>query len=107
MSSVPERSIDVRLDEIWTRHLPDTVTRIEHVVEALHAIQRGTSDREGRESACTDAHRVVGVAATYGRTDLTALARAAERLLRAPELSAAQLDELARVAGQLDEFATS
>lgn len=100
-------SLSDQLGAIWIRHLPTTNRQIAAVVEALRNISRDAASHAYRESAADEAHRVLGVAATYGRTQLADLARIAERLLRTAELSDDELAELDDVVGQLDRIASS
>lgn len=102
-----ERSFEQQLETIWVRHLPTTRRQIERVTAALRELERGGGTQSSRKSAGTDAHHLIGVAATFGRTHLAALARAAERLLSAAELSAADLVEVSGVARELDRLDSS
>lgn len=100
------RSLEDQLEAIWVQHLPTTISQIERVAGALLDIERGASTQASRELAGADAHRLVGMAATYGRMHLADVARAAERLLRAPELSDEDVAEAVDVAGQLEGMTT-
>lgn len=102
-----EPSLADQLEEIWIRHLPATTRQIDLIVEALRGMARDAGTTAGRELAGTEAHRLFGMAATYGRSRLADLARAAERLLRAAELSDEELAELGDVADQLEDISAT
>jgi HPt (histidine-containing phosphotransfer) domain-containing protein len=91
------------LEAVWTRHLPETMGRIDRVVTALRALEQDTHRQASRETAAADAHQLIGVASTFGRTELAMLARAAEGLLqRTDALDARDLDQARLLAAQLD-----
>ncbi len=100
-----EHAYEEHLQRIWVQHLPATRCQVERVVDALLDIERGICPCDIRTAARADAHQIIGVAATFGRAYLARIARAAERLLRAPELSSEELAELTDVADRLNRAA--
>lgn len=100
------RSFEAQLEAIWDRHWSTTRDQIEQVVAALRAIDDGAIERANRDAAASQAHRLIGMAATFGRPRLAECARAAERLLRSDDRSDGVRADIIDVAEALDRMRT-
>ena len=102
-----ERSFEEQLEAIWMRHWPTTMRQVQQIADALRTIEAGSSSTAAREAAAVVAHQLIGMAATFGRAELSDLARTAERLLSVDELSSPATADPGIVARELDRLCTS
>jgi HPt (histidine-containing phosphotransfer) domain-containing protein len=71
-----------QLDAIWERSRKEIETRVAAIESAAIALLDGSLDDELRGTALREAHKLAGVAGTFGFPRSTALAREVETLLR-------------------------
>lgn len=77
-------TLEDRLDQLWRQAAPTLVDRIGSVDAALGALARGDLGQAGRERARGEAHRIVGLAGSFGLHRASRLARELEELLADP-----------------------
>jgi HPt (histidine-containing phosphotransfer) domain-containing protein len=68
------------LSELWAKSREQVMARVAVIESAAVALHAGTFDAEQRAAAERDAHKLAGVAGTFGYWDATDLAREAENL---------------------------
>ena len=91
-----------QLDALWTRSRPAIEARVEAIESAAIALLEGALSPDLRQQAEREAHKLAGVAGTFGFPAATDLAREAERLLAADHtLSPADPVRLAAIANEL------
>ena len=92
-------AMQARLDAIWEQSRPAIGARVEAIENAALALLEGTLDDEVRKHAKGEAHKLAGVAGTFGFAASTEHAREAEELLDGIEsLSSAQVMRLSTLA---------
>jgi len=69
------------LSELWAKSRGHVLARVAAIESAAVASQAGTLSVEQRAAAESEAHKLAGVAGTFGYWDATELAREAEGLL--------------------------
>lgn len=69
------------LRQLWLRNRDLTISRLEHVREALDRLARGELSETDREKARGEAHRLRGILGTYGFPEGSVLAGDAEDVL--------------------------
>lgn len=94
--------MQAHLDALWTRSRPQIEARVEAIETAAIALLEGTLTADLRMEAEREAHKLAGVAGTFGYPRATELSREAESLLdRAHEMSSADQVRLAAIANEL------
>jgi HPt (histidine-containing phosphotransfer) domain-containing protein len=73
------------LAELWAKSRGHVLARVAAIQAAAVALQAGTLSLEERAAAESEAHKLAGVAGTFGYWDATELAREAEGLLDGTE----------------------
>src|SRR5690348_9892403 len=91
-----------QLDAIWERSRKEIEGRVETIESAAIALLDGSLDADTRATALREAHKISGVAGTFGFSQSTALAREAEGILRNDhEITAADVLRLSAIANEL------
>jgi DNA-binding response OmpR family regulator/HPt (histidine-containing phosphotransfer) domain-containing protein len=72
-----------QLDAIWERSRKEIEGRVETIESAAIALLEGSLDPAGRAAALREAHKIAGVAGTFGFPQSTSIAREAELILGA------------------------
>src|SRR4051794_13185950 len=92
-------AMQARLDQIWETSKADIAARVEAIENAAIALLEGHLDPETRELARREAHKLAGVAGTFGFAQSTEHAREAEGLLvDDSEVSGADIMRLSAIA---------
>ena len=92
-------AMQARLDAIWEQSRPAIGARVDAIENAAVALLEGTLDDAVREHARGEAHKLAGVAGTFGFSLSTDHAREAEGLLGGAEaLSSAEIMRLSTIA---------
>ena len=76
-------AMQARLDAIWEQSKADIVARVDAIEDAAIALLDDSLDPDVREHARAQAHKLAGVAGTFGFASSTDVAREAEGLLQA------------------------
>jgi HPt (histidine-containing phosphotransfer) domain-containing protein len=92
---VADPSLDAALQRIWERAQPRLLARVDAIDEAIAALDVSESVETGR----AEAHKIAGLAGTFGLGEATRLARSIEHQLEAGER--ADPERLRREAGEL------
>jgi HPt (histidine-containing phosphotransfer) domain-containing protein len=71
-----------KVDELWHKHRPLTLERLETVRRAIHDLSVGESSEDLLQAAIADAHKLAGSLGTFGMPEASESAREIERLLR-------------------------
>jgi DNA-binding response OmpR family regulator len=91
-----------QLDAIWERTRKDIEGRVEAIENAAIALLEGTIDPTLRAAATREAHKLSGVAGTFGFPNATTLAREAEGILEASHtIAPADVMRLSAIANAL------
>ena len=91
-----------QLDAIWERTRKDIEGRVEAIENAAIALLEGAIDPDLRAAATREAHKLSGVAGTFGFPNATALAREAEGILEASHaITPADVMRLSAIANEL------
>lgn len=91
-----------QLAGIWERSRKEIEARVEAIESAAIALLEGSLDSETRAAALREAHKISGVAGTFGFPQSTALAREAEAILAADHsITAADTLRLSAIANEL------
>ena len=94
--------MQAHLDALWTRSRPQIEARVEAIETAAIALLEGALTADTRMEAEREAHKLAGVAGTFGYPRATDLAREAEALLdRSHVISPADQVRLAAIANEL------
>ena len=98
----PGESMRKQLDAIWERSRKEIEGRVEAIESSAIALLDGSLDAESRANALRGAHKLSGVAGTFGFPQSTALAREAEGIL-APDhaITPADVLRLSAIANEL------
>lgn len=92
-------AMQARLDAIWEQSRPAIGARVDAIENAAVALLEGTLDEASRHHARNEAHKLAGVAGTFGFAVSTEHAREAEGLLEgAGALSSAEIMRLSTLA---------
>ena len=98
----PMEGMRKQLDAIWERSRKEIQSRVEGIESAAIALLDGTLTDEVRAEATRDAHKIAGVAGTFGFQHSTDLAREAEGILRADhKIIPADILRLSAIANEL------
>jgi HPt (histidine-containing phosphotransfer) domain-containing protein len=73
------------LSELWAKSRDQVMARVAVIESAAVALQNGTFDAEQRAAAEREAHKLAGIAGTFGYWDATDLAREAESVFSGTE----------------------
>jgi HPt (histidine-containing phosphotransfer) domain-containing protein len=92
---VADPSLDAALQRIWERAQPRLVARVDAIDEAVAALD----DSARVETARAEAHKIAGLAGTFGLGEASRLARSIEHQLEAS--GPADPERLRREAGEL------
>jgi HPt (histidine-containing phosphotransfer) domain-containing protein len=98
---VADPSLDAALQRIWERAQPRLLARVDAIDEAIAALD----DAESVDAGRAEAHKIAGLAGTFGLAEATRLARSIEHQLEAGERADPQ--RLRREAGELRAHLTS
>jgi HPt (histidine-containing phosphotransfer) domain-containing protein len=98
---VADRSLDAALQRIWERAQPRLLARVDAIDDAIAALDDSESLATGR----AEAHKIAGLAGTFGLGEASRLARSIEHQLEAGE--GADRDRLRREAVQLRAHLTA
>ena len=92
-------AMQTRLDAIWEQSKPAIGARVDAIENAAMALLEGALDDQVRQHAKDEAHKLAGVAGTFGFSMSTEHAREAERLLEGVDsLSSAEIMRLSTLA---------
>jgi Response regulator containing a CheY-like receiver domain and a GGDEF domain len=92
-------AMQARLDAIWEQSRDAIAARVDAIENAAMALLEGTLDGATRQHAKSEAHKLAGVAGTFGFAASTDHAREAEGLLEGEEsLSSADIMRLSTIA---------
>ncbi len=95
-------SMGAQLDALWKKSLPEIERRVEAIEGAAIALLEGSLTADERRHAEREAHKLSGVAGTFGFPHSTEVARAAEQLFAgSEEIAVADHVRLAALANEL------
>jgi DNA-binding response OmpR family regulator len=98
----PIEAMRRQLDAIWERSRPEIEGRVDAIENAAVSLLMGALDEAERARAFAEAHKLAGVAGTFGFPQATALAREAEGILRADhERTQSDVVRLSAIANEL------
>lgn len=98
----PVEAMRRQLDAIWERSRPEIEARVDAIEGAAVSLLTGSLEETERAHAFAEAHKLAGVAGTFGFPHATALAREAEGILRADHTrSQSDVVRLSAIANQL------
>lgn len=84
VSEGPAADLRAEIETLWRARKDDVLARVTVVEEAVAAALAGELDAEQRDSATREAHKLAGVAGTFGFPGASERARELELTLRAP-----------------------
>lgn len=98
----PMEAMRRQLDAIWERSRKEIEARVDAIEGAAIALLDGPIEAAQRDDARREAHKLAGVAGTFGFPNSTTLAREAERILEATRtISPADVARLSAIANAL------
>jgi HPt (histidine-containing phosphotransfer) domain-containing protein len=98
---VADSSLDAALQRIWERAQPRLLARVDAIDHAIAALD----DSETVDTGRGEAHKIAGLAGTFGLAEATRLARSIEHQLEASER--ADPERLRREADELRGLLTA
>ena len=102
MSSDDRDAMDAALLDLWIKSLPKMLERVRVMELAVVALRVGRLDAVDRANAERAAHKIAGVAGTFGFWDATELAREAEAAFTGTDpISTETTKHLSEIASQL------
>lgn len=84
MSKQPDAEIQALLTDLWQRHLPMTIERLDLLDRAATKAASGTLPEETRAEAQSVAHKLAGNLGMFGHQKAGEIASQIEQILKAP-----------------------